>query len=135
MHRLFLIIMIVLLPLRGWVGDVMAMDMASQHLNTVISVASHTQPKRATGQFVSENAAATHAECPGHPATASGDAADNTASGHCNTCGVCQICHTVALAGTAIFNPPQAVSVLPLPLRSTRFASALPAPCLKPPIS
>ena len=66
---------------------------------------------------------------------ASGDAADNTASGHCNTCGVCQICHTVALAGTPVFNPPQAVSVLPLPLRSTHFASALPAPSLKPPIS
>lgn len=135
MHRLFLFILIALLPLRGWVGDVMAMEMASQQLNTILSVATHAQPTGATGQFGSQNAAATHSECPGHPAMASGDASDNTASGHCNTCGVCQICHTVALAGTAAFNPPQAVFVLPLPLGSTRFASALPAPSLKPPIS
>ena len=111
------------------------MEMASQHLDTTISVTANAHSTRAIGHSGSENAAATHAECPGHPAMASGDATDNTASGHCNTCGVCQICHTVALAGTAMFNPPQAISVLPLPLRSTRFASVLPAPSLKPPIS
>ena len=148
MRRLFLITMIALLPLRGWVGDAMAMEMAidmpvqmamavqkTSPLNTIISVADQAHPTRATGHFGSENAAATHAECPGHSAMASGDATDNAASGHCNTCGACQICHTVALAGTVLFNPPQAISVLPLPLGSTRFASALPALSLKPPIS
>ena len=51
MRRLFLFIMIALLPLRGWMGDVMAVEMASQTMNATKSVANYVYPTRAKGQF------------------------------------------------------------------------------------
>lgn len=145
MRRIFLIVMIALLPLRGWVGDVMAMEMAAQSVNTTNSVATHAHGARAEGQFDSEKVASTHAECPGHAATASGQAStasdalpegdSDSASGHCNTCGVCQICHTVALANALTGSAPGFIPH-PLPaIGSTRFASAVTALSQKPPIS
>ena len=150
MRRLFLFIMIALLPLRGWMGDVMAVEMASQGMNATKSVATYAHSTGATGQFDGKNAALTQAECPGHAAMAVGlaadpvdalapgdaaGAADDAANGHCNTCGVCQICHTVALANAVALSPPD-FTPHPLPfMGSIRFASALTALGQKPPIS
>ena len=150
MRRLFLFIMIALLPLRGWMGDVMAVEMAAQNTTATKSVANYAYPTRAKVQFDSKIAALAHADCPGHAAMASGPAAestdtvapadaataaDDTANGHCNTCGVCQICHTVALANAMASNAPD-FTPYPLPcIGSTRFASAFTALGQKPPIS
>ena len=142
--------MIALLPLRGWMGDVMAVEMASENMNATNLVAIYVYPTRATGQFDGNKAAPAHLECPEHaamalgPATESIDtvapadvatASDDTANGHCNTCGVCQICHTVALANDVASNAPD-FTPHPLPsMGSTHFASALTALGQKPPIS
>lgn len=154
MRRIFLVLMIVLLPLRGWVGDVMAVEMASQSSNATESVANYASHTRATAKFDGKYTPLAHVECPGHAATAlesaadwtggtalagvvdAGDATtDGAAKGKCNTCGACQLCHTVALANTvaarlADFTPDTLPSI-----GSTRFASALTALSQKPPIS
>ena len=145
MRRLFLVLIIALLPLRGWVGDVMAMEMAAQSMNAIELVATYAHSTGARGQFDSQNADSTHSECPGHAATASGQAnavsdaspegASDSASGHCNTCGVCQICHAVALADTAALSAPDFIPHALPALGSTRFASASTALSQKPPIS
>ena len=153
MRRLFLFLMIVLLPLRGWVGDAMAMEMAAQTINATPLVANYVYPTRASGLFDSKNSALTDAECPGHAPIASGVAPDlsdavspadvahtdtpanDATRGHCNTCGVCQICHTVALAqAVAMYRPDFTPHALPS-IGSVRFSSAFAALSQKPPIS
>ena len=148
MRRLLLILMIALLPVRGWVGDVMAMDMAmeivAQKLVTIELVANNVHSTRATGQFNGENRPAAQGECAEHAANAlihstsvadGASSADDATSGHCNTCGVCEICHTVAMANPMASNPPDFIPHTLPSIGSTRFASALTALSQKPPIS
>jgi hypothetical protein len=150
MRRVFLILMIALLPLRGWMGDAMAMAMTApiapgamvhvslQNPVATSSIANYVDLTGAIAQFDIQVAAPAHPDCPGHSTQASAAADSNAATdlADCKTCGLCQICHTVALPGNLFgaapfhINPPA-----PLPLGSARFASALPAPSLKPPIS
>jgi hypothetical protein len=154
MRRLLLILMISLLPLRGWVGDVMAVEMstaaAAQKANATELVANYVYPTLARGQFDGKNAVPAHLECPGHAAAAAGPTADSTSAGasvdvvasaddapngHCNTCSVCQICHSVALASAVVvYLPNFTANTLPF-TGSTRFASAFTALSQKPPIS
>ncbi|MES2532965.1 MAG: hypothetical protein V4636_18125 [Pseudomonadota bacterium] len=152
MRTLLLAVMIVLLPIRGWLGDAMAVEMAR-----------HAMPAVAAAMSEAAESAAANAHC--HEAMVAGDdmsgmkgmsmdhaighaTAHDAADGHdapphdadighqgCGTCIVCQVCHTVALGGlpaTAISHEaPQARPAF----RATRFASTEPAPGLKPPIS
>jgi hypothetical protein len=140
MRRLFLILLIALLPLRGWAGAVMSIEMALQE-----RIAAHH-----VGQGVHHAATAQKPDCHEHGAAAGhvaplGDTAahnvdhdvtpDTTPSNHCNTCVACQICHSVALTGLSpvAFAPP--VFGTPAASGSIRFASATLAAYLKPPIS
>jgi hypothetical protein len=134
MRRWFILIMIALLPIRGWVGDVMAADMVTQR------IAALAQAPEMTRQAA--NAAADpHADCHGKaaahslaPAADAPHTATNTAN-DCGSCTSCQVCHSVGMApvaGAAPFVPaPHATP----PLRGTHFASAEPARGFKPPIS
>ena len=143
MRRLFLALMIALLPLRGWVGDAMATQMATQMAAPLLA------------QQVVSNGGAAHVHAPmtsmhGHPQTLQADTvssavnclghagSDNPSSSdlaHCESCVVCQACQTVALAfPVSVFadlfadpEPPQSVAA--------RFTSAKRALGLKPPIS
>lgn len=120
MRHLILALLIALLPIRGWVGEVMVTQMASGHNihphAAPETIADAAEPARAGGHFDHEEAAlAAHAGC--------------------DSCTVCQACHSVALLAevknqTALTNP---AALPPSPL--ARFASADPAPGLKPPIS
>lgn len=110
--------MLLLMPLRGWVGDAMAVEMMGRHAPAT--------PVAAVAQ------AADH-DCAGH-----GQAAEPgvlPAASDCPTCASCQVCSSVAV----IFVP--AAAVAPLPTAAvlwrvdTRFASAEPVPAFKPPIS
>lgn len=140
MRHLFLIFMIALLPLRGWVSDAMATGMLAsevqQHQQTATKkVVTHgheagTKAHQDT-QTVMAEAAQTAADCSGHASGAEPHAADN----HCESCSVCQACHTVALspaaAGvTAVFD----LRTLPR-AAVAQFASAEAALGQKPPIS
>ena len=105
MRHLFLIIMIALLPLRGWVGDAMATGMAATHLQyqsqtatNIIAIHAHASGGKAHFDLetVATEAARTAADCSDHASGGEPHAADT----HCESCSVCQACHTVALSLT-----------------------------------
>lgn len=156
MRYWLLIFMVVLLPLRGWAAGGMATQMAT-HQMTLQQIASEPQEAtetiadnhlntRTSGHFHHEMqptvAVQAQPDCHGQPGavTHAGQARDaatnHSQSAECgSTCGVCQVCHSVALALS-----------LPLPLTAApaqagaraelpRFTSADRALSLKPPIS
>ena len=150
--RIFLFaVMIALLPLRGFAGDVMATEMAIQlaaqhsqqnevrdhHADATKNVAAHADHAGASGHFDShhetaaaQEAATTANACAGHVAAEQCHSSDNHGS-----CQACQACHTVALS--LAFNQAQPVfasSTLPH-LAAAQFASAEAALGQKPPIS
>lgn len=126
MRHIVLALMIVLLPLRGWVSDAMATEMASGGTSHVQmganAMANHSHPP-----MVIETAP----DCAGHSAGAG--AAETDA--RCATCAACQVCHTVALPYAT--TPSSAVSARPALScpPAVKFASALVALGQKPPIS
>ena len=153
--RIFLFaLMIALLPLRGFAGDVMATEMAIQmaapataersqpysgpspHADATKNVAAHADHSGASGHFDShhetaaaQEAATTANACAGHVAAEQCHSSDNHGS-----CQACQACHTVALS--LALNPVQPVfasSTLPH-LAAAQFASAEAALGQKPPI-
>ena len=131
MRRWFILIMIALLPIRGWVGDVMAADMVTQRIASVAQIPLQVQQP-------ADAAADSHADCHGKAAAdnpASQPAGDSkTATVDCGNCTSCQVCHSVAMAPKALANPvAPAHSAAPSP-RRTHFASAEPARGFKPPI-
>jgi hypothetical protein len=147
MRRWLLILMVALLPLRGWVGDVMAMEMASgavanaesTGLNAINYIAEYQAKTRTKALFDSEVASQPHTDCPGHAdAAAAGpaDAADADASHtDCTTCTSCQVCHAVGLVAV-VDAPASHRPQLGAPSASdAQFASAPPARGFKPPIS
>ncbi len=123
MRRFFVILLIVTLPLRAWAGDLMAVGMLAINVN---------MPEVA------------QLPCAGHDAGELGvlqhspdstEASEVSPSAHCDTCVACQICHSVALASPAILQAPAVTTPAQLASPAARFASALLAISLKPPIS
>ncbi|MFN3571704.1 MAG: hypothetical protein ACK4VX_15585 [Polaromonas sp.] len=83
MRYLLLALMITLLPVRGWVGNAMAVDMASQ--------------QALQAQAEGKASAAMPEDCPMHAGAAAGAADDTaTAAGHCNDCDTCELCLALA---------------------------------------
>lgn len=125
MRVLLLALMITLLPLRSWVGDVMAMEQVSAamgHAHGAAPSADHHD----------------RAPCQGHDggphATPAMDHDSPHADGDCASCTACQICHAVALAGMPT---PALATALPASAPHTQavlHASAERAPGFKPPI-
>ncbi|MCR6476764.1 hypothetical protein NU688_11455 [Variovorax sp. ZS18.2.2] len=138
MRTLLLALMIALLPIRGWLGDAMAVEMVRHSLPAASLVA----------QEASAASVAVDAHC--HEAMDAADSGMDTMAHHhdegnssdhgtdhqgCGTCTVCQVCHTVALGGTPLIDIVHgAPQVLPT-AHAARFASAEPVLGLKPPIS
>lgn len=139
MRRLVFTMLIVLLALRSWTGDAMAMQMAlgggaPAELAHAQAGMRHADDRglQAHGDQAHSAAPAAHhhADCSDHGA---GTAPDQAA--HCQTCSFCQACHSVAIA----WLPPNlagmdATAVLPR-MGIQRFASAERTAWLKPPIS
>ncbi len=137
MRHLFLIIMIALLPLRGWVSDAMATGMVTAQVQQTTAKIVATYADEAGMQahqdteVVVADASQTAADCSDHAA----GGADHAADTHCNSCSVCQACHTVVLSptptdGSTAFNPRTLPSAV-----VAQFASAEAALGQKPPIS
>ena len=133
MRRLLLILMIAFMPLRGWAGDVMAVDMVAGQL---------AAPARMVAEHAhTEKANAHQADCLGHVHTepeASGDAEEpgnDQLASHCPTCNTCQVCSSAAFAvHVAVSCRMPAQYCVPF-TGGAAFTSAEPAPGLKPPIS
>jgi hypothetical protein len=151
MRTWFLIIMIALLPFRGWAGEVMATEMASSQVvqaqkqieSAIQNIATSARIDWPKSTFNSENSVLSDqnlladaktpamADCEGHAKV--GDA--EPASTHCDTCPACQACHTVALS-TVGFNLSPTFSPRSQPgVTAADFASAITALGQKPPIS
>lgn len=139
MRHLFLIFLIALLPLRGWVSDAMATGMAAgqvQQMQVAInSIATHAHATSAEANFHHETAvpeaAQTLADCAGHGSEENAYAGNS----HCDSCSACQACHTVALSHAApILSSVFHAFALPH-AAADQFASADAALRQKPPIS
>jgi hypothetical protein len=139
MRHLVLALMIALLPIRGWVGDVMATEMASpratQLQNATKMVATPAHQAGAEGHFdhvsTDSPAAQPAPDCHGHGEGTSSPMADT----HGESCTACQACHTVALS-SLIPTLHSAMAAPALPHSpAAHFASALAALGQKPPIS
>lgn len=150
MRHWLLALMIVLLPLRGWMGDAMATDMATSGAVTTKIIAHSVYKTSASSQSgyetesltTSMDVAQTHPDCGGH-APENAAAADGTYKAHdmqdehCQPCQSCQVCHTVAAA----LSPPAARSIAILSFKSQpdtaapAFVNADVALSKKPPIS
>lgn len=105
-----LVLMLVLLPLRGWAGAAMSVD----HPAMAPAVAA---------AFTGDHAAAEAPPCHGesHAAPA---AAAQPADGGCATCGLCDVCHSPLLGSLWPGPlPPQPPAMQPQPLPE-RFTSA-----------
>lgn len=139
MRTLLLALMIALLPIRGWLGDAMAVEMVRHSLPAASLVAQEASPA----------SVAVDAHC--HEAMEAADSGDMSTMAHhhddgngsdhgtdhqgCGTCTACQVCHTVALGGTPLIDIVHSAPQAPPAAHAARFASAEPVPGLKPPIS
>lgn len=118
---LLLLTLIALLPLRGWAGDAMAIQMAAQ--------AAHSSHVAALA-----DAPTAHAKC--HDMQAE-PAAQHTspAQDPCETCASCQACFTVAITVPTALPATQALPHGLPQAGSAQFTSAVLALGHKPPIS
>lgn len=138
MRRLIFILMIALLPLRGWMGEAMATEMATMNLIATKSMNTPAIVKLSTpnGELnhletaadTSTLSAAMPADCEMHAMSTS------AATPSKQLCSHCQACHAVGLADTvqiisasAAHNPAPTAHV-------SQFASAPQALSQKPPI-
>ncbi len=132
MRRLVLILMLVLLPLRGWVGEAMAMQMLAQHVFATQNVAALADEISVEATFDAEMQADCHGDS--HvPAVATAPA--DSSSSACGTCPLCQMCHSVAAPAPFTSVPTPWLPHVQPTTGSARYASAPAAFALKPPIS
>ena len=130
MRLLLLILMMALLPLRGFAGDVMAIRMAA-HLPS-----DRAEVVMATPVNELAVAGSSHADCMGHAdATPEQDPVQSSGSnGHCSTCPSCQVCFSAALPVlSAVWSTAPLPNTVPRIGKSVFFC-AVSAPSLKPPI-
>lgn len=131
MRVMVLALMIALLPLRGWVGEAMAGQMAAQQLIAIKSGAVGPVSIGAGAGFSSQVSMQAMPDCPGHMA----DADETAKADTCACCNHCQVCSTAALqVGPALLPGLAAPHARPL-LNAERFASVPRALAIKPPIS
>lgn len=113
MARLFVMLMIVLLPLRGWAGDLMSVDAAVSGL-----------PQQAAGTV--------QVHCPMH-AEAKADPSSQTPSGT-HGCHACGLCIPMAEAGTGRLDIVAFTAHATPAMDEVMFISATPSPTVRPPI-
>ena len=112
MRRFLLIAMIIMLPLRGMVGDAMAMQMTSQPFAQAVaseavatdSVAVHAYPTKDIGNLDTQIAVQKTSGMPchdmlGQDVSGTDDAAQQSSS---NACTSCQVCHLSALTSGSV---------------------------------
>ena len=114
---LLIALMLVLLPMRGWAGNIMAVDMAAN---------AAMQAKMANVS----NQTAMPVDCAMHAQPSADDAA--TPCGSCDTCELCLAVANLTLATWAA--SPFTLHTSPLAINAS-FSSASSASSLKPPIS
>lgn len=135
MRRWLLVLMLVLLPLRGWVGEAMAGDMLQQHAARMAAHALASEHRHDHTQAHGEHRGHAAHDCLEHASPADGpqDPGEPQAGTDCPTCASCQACSSVALS-PFVFVPKVVGFPHPLPEAVQRdYSSAEPALAFKPP--
>ena len=114
MNRLVIVLIMILLPLRGWAGDVMGVQSATSRL------AAH-----ATG--------AMPADCPMHATAAADPSSQAPTGGDC--CTSCDLCIPMASLTSPLLDVIAFTAHAAPPMHDVDFVSASSALTLRPPIS
>lgn len=137
MRFFILALMIALLPVRGWVGDAMATNMAAGHAQQIANktIANNVDESRAEARFEHQptmsGAVQDVPDCASHvPPDVTAEAEAN-----CDSCSACQSCHTVALSPATPNSKAAFHAFHASPAAAQLFASADAALGQKPPIS
>ena len=121
---LFIALMLVLLPLRGWAGNVMAVDMYAASALQAETVK--------TANMASQ--APMSPDCAMH-SQAQADADTDGAAPHCSSCDTCELCLAVAKPTPAPWSANRLARQPSLLAFNASFSSAASAASLKPPIA
>ena len=135
---LLIAFMVALLPVRGWIGDAMAVEMAAGAMSATKNIAQERHSTPASGSIASKNAPQAHSDCAGHGSMANSDSsqtASTQATDACQGCSACQVCHTVALAVVSAGTEPTDWAQAVPSMAKRHFSSADSARGFKPPIS
>jgi hypothetical protein len=138
MRTLLFLLMIAMLPLRGWVGDAMATEMAVMQVqHHPAHHAEHAHQPDTAGTDGDEAMLALTSDADSmHDCEGQAPTGEPSANGdHCATCAACQACHTVALSATTATTGLHFSPVSAPPADTLPFASAEAALRQKPPIS
>jgi hypothetical protein len=123
MRRFIFILMIALLPLRGWMGEALATEMSAMYL--IANQATNTPAKADIGKNTSMSDCDMHKAANPHTTGTS-----ETKS----TCTHCQACHATGLVSTVQIVSIEQVQYAPPLAQNSQFASANIAHSQKPPI-
>lgn len=124
MRVVVLALMIILLPVRGWLGDAMAVGMASHEISASALTASAD-----VGDHIDRSIDSVFdTDCLDHSDSASTQHTD------CSKCAACDVCHGVALTLGFTPVPPAGFQSGTHPSIGADFVSAEPHQGFKPPI-
>jgi len=133
MRRWLLVLLVALLPLRGWAAEAMADQMLAQQLGAMESIAAQHHSTRAEGKNHQDHGEAM-ADCHGQAAAA--EPQEPLAGADlCASCLQCQVCSSVALQPATVCLAVFAALPQAPDAGAVRFASAPTALALKPPIA
>jgi hypothetical protein len=126
MRRFIFILMIALLPLRGWMGEAMATEMAA--INFIATQAINTP---ANADLVAENSMS---DCDLHKSKTADITSDTANTATKSSCTHCQACHAAGLVSTVHITSFDKVHYAQPLAQASQFASASIAHSQKPPI-
>ena len=126
MHRFIFVLMIALLPLRGWMGEAMATEMAA--INFIATQAINTP---ANADSAAENSMS---DCDLHKSKTANNTSDTTNTTAKSSCTYCQACHATGLVSTVQITSSDKVHYAQPSAQASQFASASIAHSQKPPI-
>lgn len=127
MRVFVLALMLLLLPLRGWMGDSMAMGLANHSMPSASGVAEAPCPEHARAAPVSDHAMPATDHGTGHQEVTS------DADGHAHD--LCDVCNGPAMTGQLATMAPGDARPSPHAVRVEPFLSHLPLGEHKPPIA
>jgi hypothetical protein len=139
MQRWFLILMLVLLPARGWSAQLMGIEMGTMQMTHAQMSAAHHASMSESSDAMADLMGMTDmpADCPMHMAASAHDAKANTntsADQQHPTCQACQLCMPLAMLGHTGLTLGHLRCPTPLPQTRMSFVSAELALAVKPPI-
>lgn len=133
MRHCLLVLLIALLPLRGWAADTMAVQGVENFAKHAISIAESDHSTLGMAEYPAISAAADgHGPC--HDALAASEGGEPDGH-HTSTCGTCQICHLAVLLQPLLAAADTALPDAQPAFRAGGHRSTLPGPQLKPPIA